>query len=300
MGILERLGLRKQPNDGFSEWLGTALEAVFTSGGQSGMSQELYTGLLDLETGIADYVGKRGSEALEVAVDQWVERSDSAVIVSSLTVFLIPSAYRPLLAALQARSGKAPSGIAALHKALDRLGILAMTVMRGDPGYEPEPRTAVYQMLEVIWPFAKTEEALQVRIFELTKSDTRMIKWELYILRTWAFNMVTALAFTDDPARGAAVKATLAKQVEGRAANMPEPAQTADWVATRTAGYSAAIDPIEISGKRLDRVIPVVVGRQFARNFNSTSVELRSIGATVFAEAFAKLLALVQAWKKNP
>jgi len=300
MGILERLGLRKLPSDDFSQWLGTTLETLFTSEAASGASQELFSGLIEVDARIAEFVGKHGVEALEAAVDQWVERRDAAVIVSSLSVFLIPTAVRPLLAAFEARKGKPAQGLTALHGALERLGVLAMSEMKGDPGWEPEARTAIYQMLEVMWPFAKTEEALRVRIFGLTRADTRLIKWELFTLRNWALNLVISAAFRSDPARGADMKAKLFKQLEARSADVAEPADTENWLKNRFAGYSAAIRPVEVEGQELTRVIPTTIGRQFARNFKSSNIELRSIGARVFAEAYGKLGALVRAWQKNP
>jgi hypothetical protein len=96
------------------------------------------------------------------------------------------------------------------------------------------------------------------------------------------------------------MKAKLFKQLEGRSASVAEPANAVEWLKGRHAGYSAAIRPIEVSGKELNRVIPTTIGRQFARNFNSEKIELRSIGARVFVGTYSKLGALARAYQKNP
>lgn len=122
---------------------------------------------------------------------------------------------------------------------------------------------------------------------------------ELFALRTWVLRLALASHYGDDSAGKGAVLQKVIKQVGGRSADIAEPADP-EWLPGRYAGYSQALKPIEVDGKELGRVITNTVGRQFARNFSSDLIEVRSLGTREFSTAFDRLRALVLAYRQLP
>jgi len=293
MGLLEKLGLRKPPIEAFSRWLGDRVGLVFTSSLEWKASGELTPELKELDEKVARFVSDHGTKALEQAVDLWIDRTGGA---SLLLMFVKPEWLEQ--ATTRLATGSTAGGFATLVQTLDRLGVLSVGDLAGDPTWQPEPRTAVPQMLEVVWPFTKAEEKVRVRLRELTKHDISLIKWELFALRAWVLQLAIGGELKDDPVRRLKLNQQVMKQVEGRASDVPGPADLASWIAKRHEGYNAAVEPELESGNT--PLLTTAVGRQFARALQSTDPEARSIGSKVFASAYWQLKALVKAWGRNP
>jgi len=296
MGLLEKLGLRKPPIDAFSRWLGDRVGLVFSGSLEWKASGELTPELEELDEKVARFVSDYGTKALEQAVDLWVDRTGGSQL---LPMFIRPDWLSKASQLLEA-SGSAGAGFTALVQTLDRLGVSTIGGLIRDHSSMPDPRTAVPHMLEVVWPFTKAEEAVGVRLRELTKRDTGLVKWELFAIRTWALQMVIAGVLKDDPARGNKLRMQVLKQVEGRATGVAGPDDLTNWIAKRLEGFNAAAMPSGESGAEDTPLLTVVIGRQFARNLESTDSEVRSVGAQAFANAYRELKALVEAWTRNP
>lgn len=294
MGILEKLGLKKPPIDAFSRWLGDRVELVFATSSDWMVSGELTPELQELNEKVARFVNDHGIKVLEQAVDLWVDRTKG----SQFLLMFLPSDWLSKASLLFKSSGIAGAGFGALVQTLDRLGVSTPGELVRHGGERPEPRTAVPHMLEVVWPFTKAEEAIRVRLRELTKQDTGVIKWELFALRCWVLQLAIAGELKDDTARGDKLKMQVLKQVEGRASDVPGPADLTTWIAKRLEGFNAAMAPAESGGET--PLLTTVIGRQFARNLESTESEVRSIGAKAFATAYRELRVLTEAWALNP
>jgi hypothetical protein len=292
MGIFDKLRpRRKESSAEFSDWLGQRLQKLSALGTfDDAASVQLLT---ELDERLQGHLDANGPAGLEQAVDLWVDRVDD----DALAVVLAGTGWLDRgLAALEAESGEEAKGYRQLVLTLRNLGLLSVGDLAPDPDWKPDGRTAIYQMLEAVWPFAESEEALRVRLFELTGADTRLITWEVAALRTWTMGLALAAQFRDDPAAGEEVRSKVLSQLTGRIEGVGHPADFEEWLERRYEGFTAAIR--KATGRTGQVLLTNAIGRQFARNLNSGNVELRCIGTDVFVNAYRQFRGLAKAFRE--